>query len=143
MLSTASSPCCLVVEDEALIAMTLESTLEESGFRVAGPFTRNSAALAWLEAHTPDLALLDVLLKDGPCTSVVRVLQRRNVPFAIYSGLRPGSRPPELATVRWLEKPVSRDDLASALMEIAPKARAEAAPSVSRQPPKPQLVPHL
>ena len=117
----AYSPLCLLIEDQALIGMALEATLEDAGFRVAGPFMSNAEALAWLDQHTPDLALLDVLLKDGPCTSLVRALRRRSIPFAIYSGLRPGSRPPGLAATRWLEKPVSRMDLTSVLREIAPK----------------------
>ena len=120
-------PLCLIVEDEGLIGMALEASLEDAGFRVAGPFATNAAALAWLDAHSPDLALLDVLLGDGPCTRLVHALRRRGVPFAIYSGLKPGSPPPELAAVRWLEKPVSREDLASALLEIAPKGRRESA----------------
>ena len=122
MQSSPNFPWCLVVEDQALIAMALEASLEEAGFQVAGPVPSNAEALDWLEHHTPDLALLDVLLKDGPCTSVVRALRARSIPFAIYSGLRPGSRPPELETVRWLEKPVSRDDLTGVLREIAPRA---------------------
>jgi DNA-binding response OmpR family regulator len=121
MLSLASSPRCLVLEDEALIAMALEAAVEEAGFRIAGPFMHNAAALAWLEAHTPDLALLDVLLRDGPCTPVVRALRARNIPFAIYSGLKPANRDSDLAAVPWLEKPVARDELAKVLWEIAPK----------------------
>jgi DNA-binding response OmpR family regulator len=121
MPSRQNSPCCLVVEDEVLIGMALEASLEDTGFRVAGPFASNAAALAFLETHTPDVALLDVLLKDGPCTSVMRALLGRSIPFAIYSGLKPGARPPELAAVRWMEKPVSREDLASVLREIAPR----------------------
>ncbi len=100
--------------------MAIEAFLEDAGFRVAGPFMSNAEALAWLEGHTPDVALLDVLLRDGPCTGVVRALRGRSIPFAIYSGLRPGNRPPELETVPWMEKPVSREDLAKALREITP-----------------------
>jgi DNA-binding NtrC family response regulator len=121
-------PLCLVIEDEALIGLALEAVLEEAGFRVAGPFMRNAEALAWLERHTPDVALLDVLLKDGPCTSVVRALHKRDIPFAIYSGLKPQSLPPELAQARWMEKPVSREALTSALRDIAPKTSGELLP---------------
>jgi DNA-binding NtrC family response regulator len=128
----AYSPLCLLIEDQALIGMALEATLEDAGFRVAGPFTSNAQALAWLDQNTPDLALLDVLLRDGPCTSLVRALRRRNIPFAIYSGLKPGSLPPELEGTRWLEKPVSRMALTSVLREIAPKPADGAA--VRREP---------
>jgi DNA-binding response OmpR family regulator len=121
MLFPAASPSCLLIEDELLIAMALEASLKDAGFRVAGPFARNAAALAWLDAHTPDVALLDVLLQDGPCLPVVRALRARNIPFAIYSGLKPGNRDGDLAAVPWLEKPVARDHLTKVLRDIAPK----------------------
>jgi DNA-binding response OmpR family regulator len=121
MFFAATPPCCMVVEDEALIALALESSLEDAGFRVAGPFTGNAAALAWLDANTPDVALLDVLLRDGPCTPIVRVLRALNIPFAIYSGLKPGNRDEEFAAVPWLEKPVARDHLTSVLRDLTPK----------------------
>jgi DNA-binding response OmpR family regulator len=124
-MATASSPWCLVLEDQALIGMALEASLEEAGFRVAGPFMSNSETLDWLEDNAPDLALVDILLKDGPCTPVLRVLQNRKIPFAIYSGLRPSTLPPELAAVRWLEKPISRGDLKKALLDITPKPPLE------------------
>jgi DNA-binding response OmpR family regulator len=115
MFCAASRPCCLVVEDEGLIAMALEASLDEAGFRVAGPFSRNMAALAWLETHTPEVALIDVLLRDGPCTPLVRALRERNVPFAIYSGLKRGHRHGDLAEAPWLEKPIARDELTRVL----------------------------
>jgi DNA-binding response OmpR family regulator len=114
--TTANVPCCLVVEDQALIGMALEASLEDAGFRIAGPFTRMDDAVSWLARHTPDIALLDLVLGDGSCTRLATTLRERGVPFAIYSGVRPpAERPPELAGVPWLEKPVSRGDLAAAL----------------------------
>jgi DNA-binding response OmpR family regulator len=132
------SPLCLLIEDQALIGMALEATLEDVGFRVAGPFTSNTDALAWLDQHTPDLALVDVLLKDGPCTSLVRALRGRSIPFAIYSGLKPSSQAPDLATTRWLEKPASRGELTRVLREIAPAAPNATAPREAAE-----LMPHL
>jgi CheY-like chemotaxis protein len=82
-------PCCLVVEDQALIGMALEASLEEQGFQIAGPFARVCDALKWLKEHTPDIALLDLVLGDGPCTQLATTLRSRGVPFAIYSGVRP------------------------------------------------------
>lgn len=112
-------PCCLIVEDQALIGLSLEAYLEENGYDVAGPFLTNADGLRWLNNHTPELALLDVLLKDGPCLELARLLKRRGVPFAIYSGLKPEGAPPEFGEAPWLEKPVSRADLARVLAELA------------------------
>jgi two-component SAPR family response regulator len=112
-------PCCLIVEDQALIGLSLEAYLEENGYQVAGPFLTNADALRWLERHTPELALLDVILKDGPCLELARLLKSRGVPFAIYSGLKPQGVPPELEEVPWLQKPVGRADLARVLAELS------------------------
>jgi DNA-binding NtrC family response regulator len=62
--------------------------LNEVGLEVAGPFSSCADALAWAEHATPDVALLDYLLKDGPCTALVGTLLRRGVPVLIYSGIR-------------------------------------------------------
>src|SRR5829696_2250636 len=99
--------------------MALEASLANAGFNIAGPFTRVTEALGYLERHTPDIALLDLVLGDGPYTGVARTLRERGVPFAIYFGVRPPhERPPELVDVPWLEKPVSRQDLAAALSNL-------------------------
>ncbi len=115
---------CMIVEDQSLIAMSLEASLEEAGFVVAGSFPSSEQALLSLETDTPELALLDVMLKDGTCIHLARELKSRGVPFAIYSGLRlePDS-PPELQGVPWLEKPISREDLARTLEALVPERR--------------------
>jgi DNA-binding response OmpR family regulator len=122
LMSGAESamPCCLVVEDQALIGMALEASLEEAGFQISGPFARAAEAVKWLQANTPDIALLDLVLGDGPCTQLATTLRARGVPFAIYSGVRPPAvRPPEFDGVPWLEKPVSRTDLTAVLVDLA------------------------
>jgi DNA-binding response OmpR family regulator len=81
-----SKPLVLVLEDEALIAFNLQDELQDAGYAVAGPFTTCSAALKWLQTGTPQTAILDAALKDGPCREVALELSRRGVPFLIYSG---------------------------------------------------------
>jgi DNA-binding response OmpR family regulator len=111
---------CLVVEDQALIGMAIEAYLEEIGCAVE-PLASCAAALAWLDANTPDLAVIDFMLRDGPCIDLARELKRRGVPFVIYSGYpRPISMPSELLDAPWIEKPADRADLLSALAAMAP-----------------------
>jgi DNA-binding response OmpR family regulator len=114
------APSCLIVEDQALIGMSLEAYLEDAGFEVIGPFTRKAEALRWLEDHTPELALLDVMLTDGSSVDLARELKGRGVPFAIYSGLKPDSETPEFQGVTWLEKPMSRLALKEVLARLVP-----------------------
>ena len=45
-------PTAMVVEDEAILAMSLEDGLSDKGFRVVGPFSACAAALAALETST-------------------------------------------------------------------------------------------
>jgi DNA-binding response OmpR family regulator len=120
-------PRCLIVEDQALIGMSLEASLEEAGFDVIGPFGRKAQALSLLDAETPDLALLDIMLPDGSSVELARELKRRGVPFAIYSGLKPETDTPEFQDVIWLEKPVSRRALTDALSQLVPFGRSQTA----------------
>src|SRR3954447_19257635 len=100
-----SKPCCLVAEDQALIALALEAALEEVGIGIAGPFPSSAEALAWGEEHTPELALLDFKLRDGPGHTLVTALLGRGVPAIIASGCPQGPGTwPKLCDVIWLEK---------------------------------------
>jgi DNA-binding NtrC family response regulator len=112
-------PCCMIVEDQALIGMALEAYLEDAGFSVAGPFPSCADALQWLEHNTPQVAVLDVSLRDGTSLPIAQALKGRNTPFAIYSGLPyTASLPEELKDVPWLEKPVPREELTQALTRL-------------------------
>jgi DNA-binding response OmpR family regulator len=122
---------CMIVEDQALIGMSLEASLEEAGFQVAGVFMSNAQALQWLEGDAPDIAVLDIMIKDGTSLEIARALKRLGVPFAVYSGLPPKADcPPELQNVPWLEKPASREILLSVLGKLtAPEAEKITLPS--------------
>jgi DNA-binding response OmpR family regulator len=100
--------------------MSLEAYLEDAGYDVVGPFMRRAQALAWLEANTPELAVLDVMLPDGSSVDLARELRKRGVPFAIYSGLKPATDTPEFQGVPWLEKPMSRVALKEVLARLLP-----------------------
>ncbi len=55
----------LIVEDEIIVAMDLEATLEDFGFETVGIAADKASALQ-LGATNPDVALVDVNLRDGP-----------------------------------------------------------------------------
>ncbi len=80
------TPRILVVEDEYLIAMELDSTLRAAGYGVIGPAADVSAALSLLKAERPDAAILDVNLAGQWVSPVAEVLQAMSVPFALTSG---------------------------------------------------------
>jgi DNA-binding NtrC family response regulator len=116
-----SKPCCLVAEDQALIALALEASLEDGGIGIAGPFGSCVEALSWVEQATPALAILDYKLQDGPCTDLAKTLLGRGVPVIIYSGFpHDPETPPELLDVTWLEKPVDPASLLEVVERFAP-----------------------
>jgi DNA-binding response OmpR family regulator len=109
------APRCLVVEDQALIALSIEANLEDAGFVVATCSTAREA-LAIVAERPPDCILLDFALKDGPCLELARELLHRGVPFVVYSGHRRTSFDlPELEAVPWIDKPAPREDLIASL----------------------------
>jgi len=75
----------LIVEDEFLIAMDLQLTLEEHGWRVMGPAATVKDALDLLKTELPSVALLDVSLRNEFVTAVAEELKSRGVPFALAS----------------------------------------------------------
>ena len=119
-MSPFAKPCCLVAEDQALIALALEAALEEVGIGIAGPFGSCVEASAWVERHTPELAILDFKLRDGPCTNLAKTLLGRGVPVIITSGCPNGPGTwPELCDVIWLEKPVDPASLLALIERVA------------------------
>ena len=110
-IEMTDQPYCLVIEDQALIALSIETYLEDAGIAVQTVSSMAEARI-WLETNTVDVAIVDFMLKDGPATELARELTRRTIPFVIYSGYpRCESMPSELHRAPWLEKPTSREDL--------------------------------
>lgn len=56
----------LIVEDEILIALELESLLQDLGYDVVGIAASSADAIALGQELTPDLAFVDIHLADGP-----------------------------------------------------------------------------
>ncbi len=114
-----STPLVLILEDEALIGLNLRDDLQDAGYRVEGPFTTCAAALEWLQMATPDTAILDAALKDGPCRAIAQELTRREVPFLIYSGYHEDRQLlADFPHVTWIEKPVPSSVLIEACQQL-------------------------
>jgi DNA-binding response OmpR family regulator len=98
----------LLAEDEAIIAIELTDSLEAAGFDVAGPFATCADAEEWLKTAVPDAAILDNLLKDGPCDALASDLSCRGIPVVMFSG---HDEPPAVSSTEWrgtwVTKPVT------------------------------------
>ncbi|MFP7570293.1 response regulator [Marivita sp. S2033] len=77
----------LILEDEAIIAMDIEMTLEEAGHGKIAVCSTVEEAIAQIEKSAPKLALLDYNLGHGTnSVPVAKRLSERSVPFIILSG---------------------------------------------------------
>lgn len=101
----------LVIEDDALIAIDLCDALEQTGYRVAGPARTIQDAHLLLDEQTPTVAVVDIRLKDGPCTSIVRELRSRGVPFVVHSASRRDDAVADFLDAPWCPKPAWPHDL--------------------------------
>jgi DNA-binding NarL/FixJ family response regulator len=110
---------CLLIEASPVVGLDLADALDARGYYVAGPFPCGRQAFKWLARFTPDVAIVDLILQDGPCLELIRQLQAEAIPFIIYSGLSVRNSPFELASnVPWLEKPASDEVIATALQGL-------------------------
>lgn len=75
----------LIMEDEFIIAMDLESEILDTGATVLGPFARSSEGLETLRDQRPDIAILDVALADGEVFPVAEALEENGVPFIFHT----------------------------------------------------------
>jgi DNA-binding NtrC family response regulator len=126
-MSTSVQTRCLIIEDQALIAMGVEALLEDVGFQVQTA-TSIAQAQACLKDNAPEFVILDFMLRDGPATAIAGELQKRGIPFIVYSGYsRHYGMSCAFDEVPWIEKPTSRENLLKALVTLSLKSASIAA----------------
>lgn len=109
----------LIVEDEALLAMELESEVEEAGHEIVGVAADSKQALSLIEKTSPQFAFVDIQLLDGPTgIDVGRHLASRSIPYVFVSGNL--KRIPEdfAGALGAIEKPYTMNGLQNALKFI-------------------------
>jgi len=79
----------LLVEDELFVALDVQTTVEDDGFLVDGPYATLRETLEALTAQghaRPACAILDVRLKDGEVFPAADWLRDAGVPIIFHSG---------------------------------------------------------
>lgn len=120
------NPSVLIVEDEGLVAMNIESALAEAGFRVLAVVDTEAEAIDAALRLKPDIILMDIALREGDGISAAKTIQRAlDVHIVFVSG---NSDPTTLAAARetqssgFIRKPFLTERLAGLIREaIAPK----------------------
>lgn len=84
--SDLTGKVALIVEDQLLIAMDLETILQDAGIVVMGVARSTTEALRMLETRMPDVAVLDVNLGGENSLPVAEALRARGVPYVFATG---------------------------------------------------------
>lgn len=106
----------MIVEDEALIALTLRSELEEAGYRVLDLTDRHQEAVKVAQESRPDLALVNIRLAgrdDG--IALAERLKELNIPVLLISGQVSRARSAQTVAVGSMPKPYSAAEMVVAV----------------------------
>jgi CheY-like chemotaxis protein len=108
----------LVVEDESLVAMLLETILEDMGCTPVGPASNIDDGEAMARDTTDlDAALLDVNVAGRQVFPVAEALRARGVPFVFSTGYGEGGLPDEWRGNPTIQKPFTESAVRDALMK--------------------------
>ena len=119
----------LIVEDEILIALELESLLQDLGHDVVGIASSSKDALALGQEAQPDLAFVDIHLADGPTgVDVARQLTAQHQVTVLFMTAN-AKRIPEDFAGAWgvIAKPYTERGVREALAYVTAGQRARAA----------------
>lgn len=107
----------LLVEDEALVAMLLETILEDMGCTPVGPATTVAEGLQMVADPAPlDAALLDVNVVGQQVFPVAEALRERGVPFVFSTGYGEAGLPDVWRGHPTIQKPFTESAVREALM---------------------------
>lgn len=114
----------LIVEDEALLAMSMEADLEDRGFEITGVAATAEDAVALARATRPDVVLMDVRLKgQGDGVDAAQTIYAEELGARVI--FVTGSREPQTVTriqddhpAALLIKPVAPDKIEDAIMAV-------------------------
>ncbi|WP_262030023.1 response regulator [Microvirga sp. Mcv34] len=107
----------LIVEDEILIALELESLLQDLGHEVVGIAASSEEALSVGQNLKPDLAFVDVHLADGPTgVDVARILSMNHRVTVLFMTANAKRIPEDFAGARGvIAKPYTERGVREAL----------------------------
>ena len=108
----------MVVEDELLIAATLEAALTRGGYRVLGPVATVPDAIDLLQTSQPDAALIDYRLAATTTEALLPSLESRHIPVCVLTGYNPNQLPAAYARCTVLEKPFRINMLMAVMNQI-------------------------
>lgn len=119
MTDTLAGRRILIVEDESLVAMLLETILEDLGCETIGPAGSVTEGTSLASENAIDAALLDVNVAGELVFPVAENLKQRGIPFVFSTGYGEGGLPDNWRGNITIQKPFTevavRDALLNAL----------------------------
>jgi DNA-binding response OmpR family regulator len=108
MRSVQPTTNVLIVEDEFLVALELEDILTDAGYKVVGIIPDQASVHAL--ADTPQIALVDLNLRDGPSgATIARLLAEQFGTVIVYVTANPAQiGSPASTAVGVVQKPFSQ-----------------------------------
>jgi DNA-binding response OmpR family regulator len=116
---SAGRPTALVVDDEFLIAVELESALQSAGYDVLTAVTP-AEARALLERRRVDVAVLDFRMGEDS-VNLAKSLGEQAVPFFFCTGSLPEEVEAVFPGIRMIGKPFTERELLAAITAVAGK----------------------
>ena len=101
----------LVTEDEFLVALVVEETLQSIGCSVLGPFADLAEATEVATREQVDAAVLDINLRGEMVYPLAEHLHLQGIPFVFTTGYAVKDVPEEFRVFECLQKPVSKRTL--------------------------------
>jgi hypothetical protein len=101
----AIGPRVLIIEDEPLIALELETIVLELGCVCIGPVMEFEQGLHLAKTADVDCAIVNLILGDNQAYPIVEALFARGIPFGFASGVLQAGIPPEWSDRPFLDKP--------------------------------------
>ena len=108
----------LIVEDDPIIMLDLEDTIQALGVKLTRAAANVATALDMIAERVPDFALLDVGLLDENSFAVASRLATLQIPFVFVTGYGSEKVPTTLADRPKLSKPFSTDALLTVMQRL-------------------------
>ena len=117
----------MIVEDEAIIAMTLRDVLGDAGYEVLDLTDRHADAVEVARTSKPDLALVNIRLADGDDGIVLAEhLKAMDIPVLLISGQVSRASSAKTVAIASLPKPYDAADMVLSVAYLLARLQGDA-----------------
>jgi DNA-binding response OmpR family regulator len=108
----------LIVEDQMILALSIETLLEDLGYEPVGPVAHLATAIPVALNDSLDAALLDVDLGGESAEPIAEILSRRGVPFAVITACERDRLPAAMRGHPYIRKPYADGEIEAVVSDM-------------------------